>query len=289
MIVPDHNKISVTAKLVAYYRGFSDIPFAKDVSRLIEASQAFEKLAVDSGIAAEQILEFAPIFEIRYKSIVTLIRNSGIRQVLELASGFSLRGLAMARDEGYSYVESDLDDLTSEKTQIIHELGIDYPLANGVHHFASVNALDFDQLRAATSSFDRNKPLVVVNEGLIQYFSVAERQTLARNVRRLLGEFAGGIWITPDFTVKSDIERVSVHRERLRQAVMGMTDRKLYESAFDTQEQMDAFFAELGFAATLHHQLDLTPHLASIQNVVRWPYIQPRLRERLKIWELRSV
>ena len=34
---PDHNKISITAKLVPYYRSFSDIPFAEDVARLMAA------------------------------------------------------------------------------------------------------------------------------------------------------------------------------------------------------------------------------------------------------------
>jgi len=29
---PEHSKISFTAKLVAYYRMFSDIPFARDVA-----------------------------------------------------------------------------------------------------------------------------------------------------------------------------------------------------------------------------------------------------------------
>ena len=136
---------------------------------------------------------------------------------------------------------------------------------------------------------DKLQPLVVINEGLIQYFSVAERQLPAQNVRQLFREFAGGVWITPDFSLKSDIEGVSDHRQRLRQAITGMTDRKMYEAAFDTQEQMEAFFAETGFAAKLYYQLDQTPNLISTRNVARWPKMMPRLRERLKIWELRPI
>jgi len=42
-VVADPEKISVTAKLSAYYRQFSDIAFASEVAALI-AEQAFEDL-----------------------------------------------------------------------------------------------------------------------------------------------------------------------------------------------------------------------------------------------------
>lgn len=37
-------KISLTARLTAYMRQYSDIPFAKDVANLLQAEAAFEKL-----------------------------------------------------------------------------------------------------------------------------------------------------------------------------------------------------------------------------------------------------
>lgn len=93
---PEHGKISFTSKLVAYYRMFSDIPFAKDVAEYIGAEQAHDSLFKHQEQERGELMEYAPILEARYKSIVNLISELGIRQVLELASGFSLRVFAWA-------------------------------------------------------------------------------------------------------------------------------------------------------------------------------------------------
>ncbi len=70
---PDHGKISFTAKLVAYYRMFSDIPFAKDIAEYIGAEQAHDSLFKHKGQERDELMEYAPILEARYKSILNLI------------------------------------------------------------------------------------------------------------------------------------------------------------------------------------------------------------------------
>ena len=115
---PDHSRISITAKLVAYYRQLSDIPFAQDVAQYIGADQAFQNLTQENELTPD-IKERAPHFEARYKSIVNLISKSDIHQVLELASGFSLRGLAMTSNPEITYIESDLPELTAEKVGLV--------------------------------------------------------------------------------------------------------------------------------------------------------------------------
>src|SRR5512141_3281682 len=92
-------KIGLTARLAAYMRQYSDIPFATQVAQRLGAQATFEKLLHDSHMTPADLLWYAPIFEVRYKSIAQTIRASGCRQVIELASGVSLRGLAMTRDD----------------------------------------------------------------------------------------------------------------------------------------------------------------------------------------------
>ncbi|MEI9997835.1 MAG: hypothetical protein WDO13_01005 [Verrucomicrobiota bacterium] len=79
-------------------RQFTDIPFAQDVARLTHAREAFERLLHGHPVKAEDLAEYAPIFEARYHSLATMIRRCRASQVLELASGFTLRGLAMTAD-----------------------------------------------------------------------------------------------------------------------------------------------------------------------------------------------
>src|ERR1041385_9554283 len=91
--------ISVTAKVSAYYRKFSDIAFAAEVAMQIGADEAFAEIVRDHALEPDKLTFYAPMFEARYKSITQLIRTSGASQVLELASGYSLRGLDLKRDD----------------------------------------------------------------------------------------------------------------------------------------------------------------------------------------------
>ena len=46
----DLSRISVTAKIAAYYRQFSDIAFAGEVARRIGADDAFEQILREHGL-----------------------------------------------------------------------------------------------------------------------------------------------------------------------------------------------------------------------------------------------
>jgi len=52
-----YEKISPTAKLVAYLRAFTDIPYAKEIARESGAEKAFHEL---SGESAESMIRFVP-------------------------------------------------------------------------------------------------------------------------------------------------------------------------------------------------------------------------------------
>jgi hypothetical protein len=282
----DHDKISLTAKLVSYYRQFSDIPFSKDVADYVGAEKAFQNLLAECDLKSEELLLYAPILEARYKSIAAQVLKSGITQVLELASGFSLRGLAMTLNPKINYVESDLGDLTTEKLSLISKIQTEHHLKdNGNYHIAIANALDLEQLREAARFFQPHQSLAVVNEGLIQYLSYEEMKVLAKNVRELLLEF-GGVWITPDFFIKTDSQNVSEKRKKFRQAVSGVTETEMYASAFESYDQMDVFFEESGFVRQRLNQVKEAGELVSVKTLGLPSEVMEKLKSGLNLWVL---
>jgi O-methyltransferase involved in polyketide biosynthesis len=294
----DYSKISVTAKLVAFFRKFSDIPFAVDVAEYIHADETLMTIGrhledgtdqqPSNGSLPDEGKIYAPILEARYKSIVELILKSGYNQVLELASGFSLRGLAMSSERDFVYVESDLQGINDEKQKLIPDMQTKYSIAdNGKHHIATANALAFDELERAIEPLSKDQPLIVANEGLIPYLTADERKTLASNVHKLLHKFAGGgIWITPDFTTRQVAENVSEKVKRFRAAIAGATDRPLYASAFETDEEIDQFIKDSGFDSQCVYQIDEVPHLSSCERLGINPQVIEHLKPRMRIWQL---
>ena len=280
-----HEKISVTAKLAAYYRQFSDIPFAAEVATLIGAGDTFAQLARDHALDASKLTFYAPMFEARYKSITYLIQTSGASQVLELASGYSLRGLDLHGSLHY-YVETDLADVVATKRALLDELRQRHALAPTAQHVVAVaNALELDELRNATAVLDRSQPLLVLCEGLLGYLTRAEITRVAANVRSLLDDHHGrGSWLVPDFTFQSELRDLSPERIQLREAVTGITQRQLDASAFDDAAHLASFLAEAGFDVEVRSQVDETPSFASIAALGLSATLLDSLRPRLRVW-----
>lgn len=261
----DFQKISMTAKFTAYMRQYSDIPFAKDVATYIRADEALEAAFKEQQTHFDAFMWYAPMLEIRYKSIAELIRKSGIKQVLELASGLSLRGLAMTEDPEITYVESDLEALTQEKIPLVSKLYQKYDLVrSGNHHLTVANAMELEQLWHAVQPFKKDEPIAVVCEGLLPYLSADEQEVIANNICDLLQQF-GGVWITSDFTLKQYMQGRSEQQKQFHQLIAQTTGRVIWDSAFESEEAMQAFFKSHQLNAQVFKQTEIVPELASEQ------------------------
>ncbi len=286
----DPSRISMTAKLSAYYRKFSDIAFAAEVSTLIGADQAFAEIVRNHGLEPDKLTFYAPMFEARYKSITQLIRTAGASQVLELASGYSLRGLDLTRDDSLCYVETDLPDVVATKLGLLDEVRRRHQIApSPLHVVRAADALDVEQLRAATAMLDRSRPLMVFCEGLIGYLTREETGRVADNVRRLIGELEGGSWIVPDFAFKTELRNLPPERIRLREAITGVTQRQLDASAFEDADDLASFLRRHGFEAQVRSQIDETPSFSTIAALSLSPAILDRLRPALRVWVMTAV
>lgn len=281
----DPSLISVTAKLAAYYRQFSDIPFAQEVAKRIDAEAAFDQILREHGLQRDKLTFYAPMFEARYKSLTQLILQSGASQVLELASGYSLRGLDLTRSDAIDYVETDLPDVIATKVSLLEDVREHHKMIPSTRHVVAVaNALDLDQVRAAAARLDPRRPLTVLCEGLLMYLSRNETEQLATNIHRLLGEFAGGSWITPDFTFRVEAKDLPPERVRLREAITGVTQRQVDVSAFQDGSDLAGFLGRLGFDFQVRSQVDETPSFSSIQALGLPPASVERMRGTLRVW-----
>jgi O-methyltransferase involved in polyketide biosynthesis len=281
----DASLISVTAKVAAYFRQFSDIPFAAEVARRIGADEAFNRIVREHGLERDDLTFYAPMFEARYKSITQLILESGAPQVLELASGYSLRGLDLTRSGTTRYVETDLADVVALKLRLLEDVRQHHDIrASTQHVVTAADALDLEQVRAAAAGFDRRRPVVILCEGLIMYLSKEETERLATNIHRLLGEFAGGLWITPDFSFRTEATDLPPERVRLREAITGVTQRRLDASAFADGPELALFLGGVGFNVRVRSQIDETPSFSSIRSLGLSPALVERMRSVLRVW-----
>jgi O-methyltransferase involved in polyketide biosynthesis len=152
----------------------------------------------------------------------------------------------------------------------------------------SADALDLEQVRAAAQVLDNRRPLTVLCEGLVMYLSKEETGRLATNIRQLLGEFAGGCWITPDFTFRVELSALPPERVRLREAIMGVTQRQVDASAFEDSHDLATFLNRMVFDVEVRSQVDDTPSFSSINRLGLPPTTIDRMRAGLRVWVMKT-
>lgn len=288
----EFSKISPTAKLVAYFRQFSDIAFAKDISEIIQAKAIAEKLCSSTSVLVDLERFVAPAIEARYKSMISAIDRTGITQVLELASGLSFRGIMMTKNPKITYVETDLPELTLEKLSIVEripEMSRAYRRDN--LHFESVDALSMHDLHRAMRHFNDKKPLAIIHEGLFMYLSRIEKEILANNIKDILNHF-GGCWITPDIMIQSEMSslmsrpKVQSVMNQLAASIKTLTGRDLNQEQFKDQADVNSFFKKLGYKITTHPQIDGSYELTSLRKLPMSDEHLKILESSLKLWVL---
>jgi O-methyltransferase involved in polyketide biosynthesis len=226
-----YEKISPTAKLVAYLRGFSDIPFAREIAEESGADRTFRELG---GQSSESLVRLAPFWEARYRVTDRIISQRSITQILEVAAGLSPRGLAMTQNSGIVYVVTDLPQILDEEKAIAETILLKSNNRRPKLHFEAANALDRESLSRASAVFGFDQPIAIITEGLLPYLNRKEKAVLAGNVNEILRKY-GGIWIASDVHTRHYLAEISQFEQSIRQrlnSISNITDRNLEENLF---------------------------------------------------------
>ena len=258
----NYNTISPSARALLLMKAHTTIPFAREAATLIESRfperQPEPAPERSSAPTPERSSDPTPVpfepdfttrrpgfwirtmhFEARYWSINQLLPDD-ITNILELSSGFSLRGLALATDKPVYYIDTDLPDLIATKQPLVDALA--GPLL-GHYELRPLNALDAPAFNNIINEFPAG-PITIVNEGLLMYLGIEEKRQLCRQIRNALAE-RGGYWITADIYLKRDLPEDT-------ELSQGDTLREFLEqhnvkaNMFDSFEEATALFESEG-------------------------------------------
>ncbi len=238
--VYNYDRISITARTVAYVRSFSNIPYAKEIAEKVSAKEAWEKIWGNGPESHEQLMLRAPGIEARGKSIDEILRRSNATQILELAAGMSPRGLAFTNTGKVTYTETDLQDISNEKRGIIESIAPNY--SSRKLRLEQANALSYADILNASGAF-LNKPLYIVSEGLMNHLNINEKKRVAYNVKCMLQVF-GGAWICSDILDRKRLDAADTPGAKRTD----ITGRSVIENALDSEESVHAFFSNMGFS-----------------------------------------
>ena len=111
------NTISPSAKSLLLMKGHTNIPYARQAAELIMLP---EKYLPDFNKKDLTFWARVVHFESRYWSINQLLTELPIKNILELSSGYSFRGLDKIRQDGFNYIDTDLPELIGVKKRSVN-------------------------------------------------------------------------------------------------------------------------------------------------------------------------
>lgn len=259
----DYSTISPSAKSLLLLKGYTNIPYAREMAALMPGAEVFD---LDFGTKDLWFWLRVVHFELRYWSIDQLLQQAGNTNVLELSSGYSFRGLALcAKAEGIHYIDTDLPDVVATKRDLMAQLQLGNNLQSPFE-LLPLNALDEPAFRGVVEEFG-DGPLSIVNEGLLMYLNPEEKVRLCQTIHAVLKQ-RGGCWITADIYVKRPDEiRMEIPQSEGERRFFAQ--HHIEENKFDSYEAAQAFFAEQGFevvaeAVPDYQGLSVLPQLLAV-------------------------
>ena len=281
-ITYDHSRLSSTAALAAYARARTDIPYAFAIGQAVRAHETTS--AVLGSILPRMAGIAAPLFEARYRSVTAGLKARNAGNILELAMGFSPRGLEHAGCGGV-YVGTDLAEALPESARVLRTIASQNNISPDHLHFRAVNVLDACQLEEAVAQFGKEQ-FTVCAEGLLLHFSREEQACAAENLRSVLA--GRGSFITPDIDSVESFDR-TMHCfgyvlgslcTGIMTRIAGHTGRQMSDSYFPTDAAAQQFFTDAGYLVQTVPWYDGAVEMRSL---ARLPHmLQSRVEAALK-------
>lgn len=168
-----------------------------------------------------------------------LIEQHPNLQVLEIACGLSPRGWWFRQHyPNISYRELDLPDMAATKQAALQQI------ENNVDEVLSVD-LFTDAFAAAFEVFDPQRPLVIISEGLINYFEKPLLQQLIQAIANYGQDFKALHYLTDIYPEPTQNKLATIIWNSSR--LLKWMSRSAFSFHFKNPAEVENFFQEAGF------------------------------------------
>ncbi len=179
------------------------------------------------------------------RELSRLIAQQPNLQVLEIACGLSPRGHRFSQQyPGIRYIEADLPDMVARKKNLLAGMGS----LSAQHQVLVCNILEAgpDSLEAVLErEFDHSRPLVVITEGLVNYFELATISRFWQRLAQALKTFPQGVYLTDNYP------SVAGHRFsgliRASNESLRLASRSRFSLHFASDAETRSHFLQQGF------------------------------------------
>jgi O-methyltransferase involved in polyketide biosynthesis len=251
----EHSRISPTAHYTSYVwvrNGLSHpalaSPLGRRLYRVLWPVMEAYKLASRRPALEEMLL-------LRHREIDARLERAivegRVAQVIEVAAGFSARGLRFKKKFPHLvYLEGDLAPQAAEKRRLLDQAGLREPGHEVLALDALVDHGEESLAAIARARLDANEGCAILTEGLVNYFDTPTVEGLWRRIAGVLGRFPQGLYLS-DINLRADA-RGAYAAEAFKRA-LELFARGRVHLHYDSVAAAEAALRRAGFSTlTLH-------------------------------------
>ena len=174
-----------------------------------------------------------------------LIERHPDLQIVEIACGLSPRGARTmsSNNGGLTYLEADLPEMAARKQNLLQRLN----LLNANHTVRACNILSKgeDSLETLLETLDKERPVLIITEGLVNYFDLPVISKVWERMADKLKTFPAGYYITE---VYPDLQE-HPHYKWMQRAkkIVALLTRGDYPLHYSGDKTMKEGFENCGF------------------------------------------
>ena len=142
--------------------------------------------------------------------------------------------------------------MINTKSDYLNILIKECPAAQGELEVLALNALDENEFRDIVSHFPEGE-VAIVNEGLMMYLDLSEKEKLCKNIHGILKE-RGGYWITADIYLKKKEDNPGLKLDQKTTAFF--EEHRIEDNKFNSFEEAETFFKRMGFVIDKEADID---------------------------------
>lgn len=282
----DFSSVSPSAKWLILWKGYTNIPFAREVAGMLEYPNPY----VPDFKRRDYTFWASTLgLEGRYRKIDLLLNEKSPQNILEISSGYSFRSLDYTRQKGVHYIDTDLPEVIAVKKEILAKVGKADSADKGNLELLPLNALVENAFREIVARFPPGE-VTIVNEGLLGYLNQQEKELLCSIIHAVLKE-RGGYWITADIHLKNFESKLGLeYNDEVRKF---NEEQQTNEHNFESFREAEFFFNRMGFVIDKAAKLKYS-ELSSFKFLIRSLSFRQLLKVRKgheiqATWRLKAV
>lgn len=246
---------------------YAGIPGAKEIWESLE----------DEGFSGK-VSGKPHLLELRYKMSEKVIKESaekeGIRQAVEIASGFTPHAVELLKNTGIltKYVESDFPINTNKKREIMKKLFPELPI-----DFVPGNIFEDSTWLQIEEKLNEG-PVAIFTEGFILYTTQEERERLAKFIKKILEKHGGYFMFEDSMRYHPELKNSNFQAFLARLSQVSQREMNAI-----TQEEMEREWRERGF------EVERIPENIPLVSEKEIPVTNDELevtRKNFKMWKL---